>query len=856
MSQTSLHTTFINPPREFGILPFWFWNDDLEEAELLRQIHEFYDKGFGGFLIHPRVGLSRRVGYLTNEYFRLVKVVVEEAARLGMKVVLYDEGSYPSGSAAGQVVAENPAFAARCIIAQQKSISGPARGYWHPNPGRGLSDELLAVVAVRELAPDHFDPASLTLLPVQKPELASYDLPEGNWRLVAIWHVYSGGTIRGIHAEEDDKHALAPAAGDLLNPEAVDCFIRLTHERYYSHLKAHFGKTVVAMFTDEPSVLGRGAQRGPNPWPYTPGFLEALSSQWDEDLLRWLPALWLDCGERTEEFRQFYTRAVYDRLGTTFYAAQGKWCQDHGIALTGHPAESNDFAALRYFQWPGQDMVWRWVTPGSVSALEGAHSCAPKCASSAAFLQQSKRNATEVLGAYGWQLTLDEAKWLLDWHLVRGNNLFFLHAAFYSLRGRRAYESEPDIAIHNLWWHHFQLIGDYLRRVCWLLSDCEVVCAVAIFSDGSATGWAAAKVLYQNQIDFLYVDDVTLQQAMMEGDSLRIGRQRFQTVICDPPLATLPPILAEFATQGGLLLNEPSQASMVQPTMSELIRELLFAISLNTIQRDLRWEPLPSPPQTGEGIVTGGIQSSLLLTEGATDLRVIHVRKDGWEFYYLVNEGEAVLEGAISLVATGALEMWDPLQGTNQPWAAEIREGRLHTHLCLQRRQGLILAVDPAGSPQTGLPRLPIPGECLLEISTPWQAFNEAGEAINVPCPGDWAQVAGWETFAGTLRFRNTFTLLADQLDQPLFLDLGDVGDIAEVIINGEQAGVCAWAPYVLRVDEQCCAGVNHLEVRVTNSIANFYEGLQLKSGLLGREYLNFCPTIRTAFADVGQALR
>ena len=229
MDNASLHTTFLDPPREFGIFPFWFWNDDLEDGELLRQIAEFHAKGFGGFLIHPRVGLSRRVGYLTNEYFRLVKVVVAEAARLGMKVVLYDEGSYPSGSAQGQVVAENPAFAARCIIAQQKKISGPARGYWHPNPGRGLSDELQAVIAVREIAPDQFDPDSLIELPIQSRAVGHYKLPAGGGRLIAMWHSCSGGTIRGVHAEEDDKAVLGPAAGELCNDQAVDLLIRRAH---------------------------------------------------------------------------------------------------------------------------------------------------------------------------------------------------------------------------------------------------------------------------------------------------------------------------------------------------------------------------------------------------------------------------------------------------------------------------------------------------------------------------------------------------------------------------------------------------------------------------------------------------
>ena len=95
----SLKKHFIDPPREFGIVPFWFWNDDLNEHELLRQLREFYAKGFGGVLIHPRIGLSRRVGYLTPEYFRLVRIVVAECERLGLKVVLYDEGGYQIGRA-------------------------------------------------------------------------------------------------------------------------------------------------------------------------------------------------------------------------------------------------------------------------------------------------------------------------------------------------------------------------------------------------------------------------------------------------------------------------------------------------------------------------------------------------------------------------------------------------------------------------------------------------------------------------------------------------------------------------------------------------------------------------------------
>ena len=94
-----LKTQFADPAREFGFMPLWCLNYDLTDEGLIEQIGEFYEKGFGGFIIHPRNGLSRRIGYLTEEFFRLVKLVVAEAARLEMKVILYDEAGYPAGSA-------------------------------------------------------------------------------------------------------------------------------------------------------------------------------------------------------------------------------------------------------------------------------------------------------------------------------------------------------------------------------------------------------------------------------------------------------------------------------------------------------------------------------------------------------------------------------------------------------------------------------------------------------------------------------------------------------------------------------------------------------------------------------------
>ena len=71
----------LEPPREFSALPFWFWNDELTEAELLRQIADFEAHGVYGFVIHPRVGLPRDTGWMSDRLLHFVRLAVEGDTR-------------------------------------------------------------------------------------------------------------------------------------------------------------------------------------------------------------------------------------------------------------------------------------------------------------------------------------------------------------------------------------------------------------------------------------------------------------------------------------------------------------------------------------------------------------------------------------------------------------------------------------------------------------------------------------------------------------------------------------------------------------------------------------------------------
>ena len=43
---------------EYKPFPFWSWNNEIEEKELIRQIESRYKSGLGGFMIHGRTGVK------------------------------------------------------------------------------------------------------------------------------------------------------------------------------------------------------------------------------------------------------------------------------------------------------------------------------------------------------------------------------------------------------------------------------------------------------------------------------------------------------------------------------------------------------------------------------------------------------------------------------------------------------------------------------------------------------------------------------------------------------------------------------------------------------------------------------
>lgn len=598
---------FIDPPREFSVMPFWFWNDTLKADELVRQIADFDAHGVYGFVIHPRMGLPFGIDFLDEQMLYMMKVAIEEARRRDMKVVLYDEGSYPSGSAEGQVVARNPEHAARGLakVDLKKGEKVKLQKGWN-----------IVTTGTTRKGKDY-----------------------------AIVERPSNGHIRGLHWIDEEKgKEHTPPAGDILNPEAVSSYIELVYDKFAEHFAEHFGETVIAIFTDEPDPLGRGSERGMQEGN------AKLMSQVNEivgyDFTPYLIDLWEKESNEWEKHRKDYHRALTICLERNYYGRLSKWCEDHNIALTGHPAKSTDLGAQKYFHIPGQDLVWRYVEPGE-KALVGEHSTMAKNASSAMIHLNRSRNSNELYGAYGHELTHTEMVWLANWCFARGQNLLYPHAFYYSIRGARYDERPPDVGPNASWWPEYKEYADACRRLSWINSDSKHVCQVAVLGDANWLPYEAPKILFENQIDFNYLELSHLEDDVeISKEGVKIGDMIYKVVVLDG-LHNIPKNVLSKIEQ----INEYGSLAVYKDLPGNLT--------------GLKAKPIKSDNSLVQRI-RKKIERDIRIVPDAPGIRYRHVVKNQRHYYILFNEVDKAVDISPDLAAEGAMWVLDEYTGKSE----------------------------------------------------------------------------------------------------------------------------------------------------------------------------------------------
>ena len=554
---------FTAPPSTSRPHAFWFWNGELTEAELARQLDEMRAGGVEEFFIHPRQGLGGEFGvtendyYLSTDYFDKVEYAVEQAARRGMKAWLYDDLNWPSGFAGGRTVRggtvdgrtveADPTYVPWYLTPIAADVAGGTT-YDQPVPVQDrpgpVDDELIAALAYRKAGQGScvtggqargvaLDGESVRELTPRDGRI-TWTAPEGDWCLVQLVQ----RPLLNYHPdlEPDEPYV------DMLNPDVTAKFIDITHETYADRVGDHFGTTIQGIFNDEPGFYnnfpdGRGGADSRGSVAWTPGFRAYLTRNAGYDLTRDLAALWYDTGARTTRVRVAYHDALSDRYNEAHTAPLARWADEHGIALISNPLVEEDlgshrlieggswFEMQRHYHLPGMDLI---------SGLDTS-AVTPKLNSSVAHLFGRDRNLAETFGAFGWDLTVEEMRRTVAWEAAGGVDLIDNHAFYYSIDGQRASESPPSEFFQNLFWPRFGAYSAYVGRLTEPARGARPVNPVGVLYPSSsimATGtpwdvrgfagngpalgpvdasWkATSNTLLDAQLDFDYLDELAL----------------------------------------------------------------------------------------------------------------------------------------------------------------------------------------------------------------------------------------------------------------------------------------------------------------------------------------------------------
>ena len=660
-----LTAQFENPGMAWRGKPFWSWNGELREDELLRQIHVMQDMGLGGFFMHSRTGLVTE--YLGEEWFRLTNVCAEEAERLGMEAWLYDEDRWPSGTAGGMVTA-NPEFAAQYLCL--RTCAGREFA-WQDDLVAAFACDLdeLAFTQCMRIMPDTppADYADKTILIFRREPTAPSSFYNGNTYV------------------------------DTMNKAATEHYITLTHDKYKEHCGAHLGKSIRGIFTDEPhrgaAWTGFSLPNEDRFWmaPWTDDLPRWFQSQFGTDIIAQLPDLFLmPQGESIRPVKWQYMETLQQMFLANFARPLYDWCEANKMQLTGHVLHEDNLTAQVAMQGSMMRFYEYMHAPGVDVLTEGNRNYViVKQLTSAARQLGQTWLLSELYGCTGWQMSFESHKATGDWQALLGINLRCHHLSWYTMEGEAKRDYPASILHQSAWWRDYGYVETYFARLGLLLTQGKPCCDLLVVNPIESVwcrvrvGWAQglsaldpaiieteqkyaqmSAWLLGAQIDYDYGDEEMLGRlasVVRDADGtplLRVGEASYRAVVAGGMTtmrgSTLR-LLSEFAQAGGQVIFAGDAPAFVDVLPSDAAR------SLAQSSTQTGWD--------GAAIVSAcreAVRDSVLITHAETGEPLpdiyCQLRRDGDTYYLIavnINTAEAFGQARVTLRGQGQITEWD-----------------------------------------------------------------------------------------------------------------------------------------------------------------------------------------------------
>jgi hypothetical protein len=741
--------TFREPTPEFGILPFWFLNGELDPDEMRFQLHELADKRMHGVVLHGRYGLE--LPYLGEDYLDRVGLAAEAAHELGLATWIYDEMNWPSGTADKRVLKARPDLAQRYIECISFRIQGPWFMCLTGEDSRYLDFERSDPVAAFAIGEDG---TVIDLTPnLSFERVVPWEVPPGTWRLSYVVQKRADYYI------------------DAMDPESTRTFLELGYAPYLRAAGNGDGsRPLVGFYSDEPA-MHYYMSGGDNPVvPWTKDMFRRFRERNGYDLRPRLIDLFFDVRPDSAKIRHDYYNTTTDFYTNAYYRQLRAWCNERGMVFTAHllyeewlrrmiRVEGNLFRHYENMDIVAVDHLY----PVIGTRTSPDQHVAIKVASSAAHQLGSPRVICESFGGIFMDATMQRMKWIADWEYVLGVTVLNPHGFHYTLEGNRKRDWPPSQFYQYPWWRHYGAFNDYVSRLSRTLSGGTHVARAAVLwpinamfatytpqqrtqlGDRMEEDFnALTDLLMRLHVEFDYLDEDVLARSDIREGAVRVGDEAYELVIV-PPIthvrASTVDRLETLVADGGAVLGAvllPTEAFDGRGLVDVRDRVSgLFGTDAGDTRDRLGDEGASLEVRDGArvGFVRAGriagraIADIHAMAQAATvppaadvveafrdavgrllppdveidndELFVVHRRKDARDVLFVVNPTTERQDADVRLHGDVDLLLWDPSTGSERVLAPSwTTDGRTHARLSLPPVGSAVLVADERTRPR------------------------------------------------------------------------------------------------------------------------------------------------------------
>ncbi len=878
---------FSSPEMQYRPYVRWWWNGDrVEPAEIIRELGIMHDAGIGGVEISPiefpsgadTVG-RKALDYLSPEWLECLRTAFDETRRLGMGCDLLVGSGWPFGAeslpkedrasilitTADSLTSRHLEISKFALIKQADPLTTVT------NPRR--TAEVLKVMLVPQGIGSLED--AIDVSDRFRGDILDIDIPEG------VWWLYSLIRFDSFASVINGAPGAAGSQIDYMNAGAIRRYLdnmagRIEAETgpLSGHLRAFFvdnmeleGCNWTADFAEE--FLKR---RGYDIMPWFPYIMFKMGRLGDVSEYRF-------GAEKTPEFENLVQRARYDfeitrmelnyeRYTRTFLA----WCKEKGVKARAQ-AYGRGFwpldSSLGYDIPEGESWTTNWLRHrlgeemGDDDYRRGrGYTMVNKYVSSAAHLAGKRIvSAEEMTNTYKvFNVPLEFIKVGSDmaafsgithsvWH---GFNYSPLDAPFPGWVQYGTFHNE-----RNTWWPFVKHLNDYRARLSAILQNTDMVTDIAILPPNGDL-WselgaqnepfpAALNISYTSMIweavhknggGADYVSEGILRDAIVKDGRLCYGPKAYRELLIVENKGIDEGALAKieaFVRGGGRVfciacLPHKSLGlkdfSVRDEAIKTKVDALLRAFPQNFIllpkAENNAWLEWYSEVQTRYGL-----PHSVSISNPDRFLLQNHYRADDGSHWYLFSNA------SFSARQSTTLEFDPSVCKGRKAWVYNPADGRKYSlkmdgnkvQLELGPSETVVISFSRLGGKAPEWKHLPLRKEAgtklcgwTVELRNP-----QVDTLIRFECDTLADLKDSHPAFMGTATYTASISL-SDSI--PSYIDLGRVCDIAELRINGQDAGLRWWGDSIFETGGLLHEGENTIEVRVTTMMGNYVRSL------------------------------